>query len=255
MKDIVRQWANVLATVTTIVVNALANALPFNGQTTAAISDRFAVYFVPAGYVFSVWGAIYVGMIAYSAYQALPSQRANPRLRRIGYIYLLTCAANCGWLFLWHYEQFVWTLVAMGILLVALIAIYRSLHTGESRIGAAERWAVVVPFSIYLGWITVATIANVTDVLYYLHWDGWGVSGQAWAVTMLAVGGLIAGAVSLPRRDTAYMLVILWAFVGIAVRQSAAPVVAGAALGVAAALALLMLARALRPSGRSIALR
>ncbi len=252
MRDGVRQWVNVAATIATIVMNGLANALPFNGQTTAAISDRFAVYFVPAGYVFSIWGVIYAGMIAFAVYQALPSQAANPSLRRIGILYLVTCVANVTWLLLWHYEQFVWTLVAMIVLLLALITIYRRLRDTSHRVSASERWSVVIPFSIYLGWITVATIANVTDVLYFLNWDGWGLAPQMWAVIMLVAGGVIAAAVSLPRGDVAYMLVILWAFAGIAVKQSAVPLVATSALVVAAALALLMLARLIRRPTRSV---
>ena len=81
----VRQWVNIIAALATIGMNVLATTLPLNGQNTGAISDRFAVFFVPAGYVFSIWGLIYIGLIGYAIYQALPSQRRNPRLQRIGY--------------------------------------------------------------------------------------------------------------------------------------------------------------------------
>lgn len=174
MKDLARQAFVVLGTIAMIVVNALASALPLNGQTTAEISDRFDVYFVPAGYVFSIWGLIYLGLLAYTIFQALPAQQENPRLRRTGYLYVLSCAANIAWLFLWHYEQFVFSLLAMGILLLLLIAIYLRLGIGRMPVRAVETWLVRVPFSIYLGWITVATVANATDVLDYLNWDGWG---------------------------------------------------------------------------------
>jgi len=93
-RDIVRQAINVLAVVATLVVNGLANALPLNGHLTAEISDLFKVYFVPAGYVFAIWGLIYVGLIAFAVYQAMPSHRENPRLRRIGYGFALSCLAN-----------------------------------------------------------------------------------------------------------------------------------------------------------------
>ena len=101
-KDIVRQVVNLLATVATITINGLANALPLNGQTTGEISDRFDVYFVPAGYVFSIWGLIYLALSAFAVYQALPAQRENPHLRRIGYLFALSCVANSAWIFLWH---------------------------------------------------------------------------------------------------------------------------------------------------------
>jgi len=240
MKDTVRQWVNVLAVMAVIVVNGLANALPINGQTTGEISDRFQVYFVPAGYVFSIWGLIYVGLIAFAIYQALPAQRDNPRLRGIGYWFAGSCVANIAWIFLWHYEVFPLTLVAMLALLLLLIAIYLRLDIGRAQVPAAEKWLVHVPFSIYLGWITVATIANVTSLLDYLNWNGWGISPEAWTVIMLVAAVGIASAVSLTRGDVAYMLVIVWAFAGIAVKHASTPVVATAAW-VTTALAALML--------------
>jgi len=225
-KDVVRQAVNLLATVVTIAINGLANALPINGQTTGEISDRFRVYFVPAGYVFSIWGLIYLALLAFAVYQALPARRENPYLRRIGYLFALSCAANSAWIFLWHYEFFELTLVAMFVLLLSLIAIYLRLDIGRARVSTTEKWLVHVPFSIYLGWITVATIANVTAVLYYLGWDGWGIRPEMWAVIMLVVGAGIASAVSLSRGDVAYVLVIVWAFVGIAVKHAGTPPVA-----------------------------
>ena len=248
--DRLRQWVIVLAVIAVIVINGLASALPLNGQTTGEISDRFQVYFVPAGYVFSIWGLIYLGLIAFAVYQALPAGpfvlgpkdqgRDNPRLRSIGYLFALSCVANIAWIFLWHYEVFPLTLVAMLSLLLLLIAIYLRLGIGRAKVPAAEKWLVHVPFSIYLGWITVATIANVTSLLDYLNWGGWGISPEVWAVIMLVAGVAIASAVSLTRGDVAYMLVIIWAFVGIAVKHAGTPVVATAGW-VATALAALML--------------
>jgi hypothetical protein len=240
-KDTLRQWVNLLAVVGTIGLNGLANALPLNGQTTGEISDRFEVFFVPAGYVFSIWGLIYLALAGFAVYQALPAQRENPRLRRIGYLFALSCVANVAWLFLWHYEFFSLTLVAMLALLALLMAIYLRLDIGRAQVPPAEKWLVQVTFSIYLGWITVATIANVTSLLDYLKWGGWGIGPEAWAVIMLAAGVGIASAVSLTRGDVAYMLVIVWAFAGIAVKHAGTPVVAPAAW-VAAAAATLMLA-------------
>lgn len=241
MSNLIRQIVNIVITIAVIVVNGLANALPLNGQTTGEISDRFEVYFVPAGYVFSIWGLIYLGLILFSVYQALPSQRDNPRLRRIGYLYALSGVANVAWLFLWHYEQFVWTIVAMLVLLVSLIAIYLRLEIGRTRVSAAETWLVRVPFSIYLGWVTVATIANATQLLDYLGWNGWGIAPEWWAVIMLAAATLITLAVSFTRGDIAYVLVIVWAFAGIAVKHSDTLLVAISAW-VGAGLVLLSLA-------------
>ena len=225
-KDTIRQSVNVVALIIVIVVNGLANALPINGQTTGDISDRFNVYFVPAGYVFSIWGLIYLALIAFAVYQALPSQRENPRLRRVGYLFALSCAANVAWLLLWHYERFPLTMVAMAALLLLLIGVYLRLGIGRTEVNTAERWLVRVPFSIYLGWITVATIANATSLLDYLNWGGWGISPEIWTVIMLVAATAITAIVTITRGDVAYGLVIIWAVTGIGVKHTGTPLVA-----------------------------
>jgi hypothetical protein len=225
MKDVFRQVVVLLSTICLIGVNILANTLPLNGQNTGEISDRFDVYFVPAGYVFSIWFLIYLALIGYSVYQALPSQRDNPRLRRTGYLYVLSCIANVAWLFLWHYEYFALTLVAMVALLLLLIAIYLRLGTGRTSVSSAETWLVRGPFSIYLGWITVATISNATSLLDYWNWNGWGLSAELWAVIILVTGAIIASAMSLTRGDIAYILVIVWAYLGVAIKNGDTPLI------------------------------
>jgi len=228
-RDILRQLIVVIAVIATLVMNGLVNALPLNGQTSGEVSDKFQVYFVPAGYVFSIWGLIYLGLILYAVYQALPAQRDNPRLRATGYLFALSCLANISWLALWHYERFPLTLLVMGALLLLLIAIYLRLGIGKVTVSAAERWLVQLPFSIYLGWISVATIANVTVVLDYLNWGGWGLSPETWTVIMLLVGVGLAFGMAFSRGDVAYGLVIIWAYAGIALKHSGTPLVATAA--------------------------
>lgn len=237
-KDRIRQIVNVLAVLFTIAINGLANALPLNGVTTGEISDRFDVYFVPAGYVFSIWGVIYLALVAFAVYQALPSQRDNPGLRRVGYLFAMSCVANVAWLFLWHYEVFSLTIVAMVALLLLLIAIYLRLGIGRTRASTAERWFVRLPFSIYLGWVTVATIANATSLLDYLNWAGWGISPELWTVIMLVAATGITAGVVFTRGDIAYGLVIVWAFAGIAVKHADTPIVSTAAWAATVAVAL-----------------
>lgn len=247
MKDTIRQILVVLSVLATLIVNILANALPLNGLDTGEISDRFQVYFVPAGYVFSIWGLIYIGLIAYAFYQALPSQRENPRLRQTGYLVAASGLANITWLFLWHYEQFVLTLAAMLILLGLLIAIYQRLGTTHISVSPAETWTVRLPFRIYLGWITVATVANITSVLDYLNWDGFGIAPEIWMLIVLAAVLVIAALVSLTRRDVAYTLVILWALVGIAVKHSEVTLISTATLVTAALVAGVLIYSLMRP--------
>jgi hypothetical protein len=221
MKDTLRQITVFITILATIMINVLANALPLNGLNTGEISDRFQVYFVPAGYVFSIWGLIYVGLIAYAIFQALPSQRHNPRLRATGWWIALGGLANSAWIFLWHYEQFSLTILAMLVLLATLIVTYLRLGIGRTTVSTAEKWAVRVPFSIYLGWITVATVANVTSVLDYLKWDGFGIAPETWMMIVLLAVLVIATLMNFTRRDIAYTLVILWALAGISIKHAA----------------------------------
>jgi hypothetical protein len=225
MKDILRQWAVVVTVAVTLVVNVLANALPLNGLNTGQISDRFHVYFVPAGYVFAIWGIIYLGLIAFAIFQVLPAQRENPRLRATGWWIALGGLANSAWIFLWHYELFPATLAAMLGLLATLIVTYLGLGIGRSTVSRGETWAVRVPFSIYLGWITVATVANVTDVLDYLKWDRFGIVPEIWMAIVLGAVLVVAALMNFLRRDVAYAAVILWALAGITVKQAAVPAV------------------------------
>ncbi len=228
-RDVIRQWITLLTIVALIVMNILANALPLNGISTGAVSDSFKVYFVPAGYVFAIWGLIYIGLLAYGIYQALPAQKENPRLRRAAAPFVAGSLANIAWLFFWHYGQFALTVVAMLILLASLIMVYLILGVNQVQVSQGERWLVHVPISVYLGWISVATIANITDVLWYAGWSGFGLAPEVWAVIMLAVAVVLAFLMALRRGDVAYLLVLAWAFAGIAVKQAATPLVSTAA--------------------------
>ncbi len=233
--DVARQAAIVGALTATLAVNVLANALPINGQTTSEVSGRFPLLITPPGYVFSIWGVIYTGLIGYAIYQALPTQRDNPRLRRIALPFILSCAANIAWLLLWHHNQYGLTLGAMIGLLLALITI--DLRLGRVRGGPlAERLLVRLPFSIYLGWVSVATIVNTTVTLSAAGWDGGGVSPETWTAGLLGVAAAL-GWGQARRGDVAYSLVLLWAFAGIAAKNSGVPLVYPAALAAAASAA------------------
>jgi translocator protein len=224
-KDTIRQVANLLSVILALTVNSLASTLPLNGQNTGEISDRFQVYFVPAGYVFSIWGLIYLGWIAFTIFQFQPSQKESPRLRRLGYLFAISNIVNAAWLFCWHYNLFGLSMLVMLVLLGLLIASYLRLDVNRLSVSRSEYWCVDVLFSVYLGWITVATVANITDWLYYVRWDGFGISAQVWAVIMLAVASLLGLGMALTRRDVGYLAVLVWAFIGIAVKQTSAPMV------------------------------
>jgi hypothetical protein len=237
MKDTLRQLANLVSMLFALTVNILASALPLNGQNTGEISDRFKVFFVPAGYVFAIWGVIYIGWIAFSIFQFRSSQKESLRLRRLGYLFALSGIANAAWLFTWHYNFFGLGVVVMLSLLGLLIASYLRLNVNRTSVSRTEWLSVDLPFSVYLGWITVATVANVTDWLYLVNWSGFGIAATTWAVIMIAVASVVGLLMALTRRDAGYLFVLVWSFVGIALKQVTAPDVVIAAW-IAAALAL-----------------
>lgn len=243
-------WINVFSFIFTLIVNFLATNLPLNDLTTGQISDMFDIYFVPAGYVFAIWGLIYLGLLGFVIYQALPVNRDNQRLAKIDGWFSLSNIANALWLVSFHYLQFGLALALMLVLLLSLIMIFLRLDIGKEKVSGASLWLVNVPFSIYLGWITVATIANATQLLFIMGWNGFGIAPAIWLVIMLATAVAISGLMSFTRRNIAHALVLIWAFVGIAVKFPENPTVSFSAWG-AAALVGFLLAVALITKPRS----
>ncbi len=203
-----------------LTINTLAVLLPLNGKTTKELSDAIPVYFVPEGYVFSIWSLIYIALIGYTVYQLLPSNQKNKQLHRIAWLFVINALSNAGWIVLWHHEQVVWSVGLMLVILGTLIAIYQMLGIGQIKVKPTQYWLTHAPFSLYLGWISVATIANISGALYVLQWDGWGIEPQVWAAIMIVVAGVLALTMLLRRADYIFAAVIIWALVGIAVKFS-----------------------------------
>lgn len=215
------KWANILAFVLTVLVNGLAGSTTIlGGKNTAQISDANPTLITPAGYVFSIWGAIYILLGIFVVYQALPSERGKEFQKRIGWLFVLSCVANIVWLFVWQFEYLGLSVALMFLLLAALISIYLRLGIGKSKATMREKLALHVPFSVYLGWITIASIANVAATLVSVKWDGFGIGPEVWGTLVILVALLITILVVVTRKDAAYALVIIWALVGIAVKQS-----------------------------------
>jgi hypothetical protein len=239
------QIANVLGYVGVVAVNVLASALPLGGKTTAELSDAYPNLFVPAGYVFSIWGVIYLLLLAFTVYQASPARRGEGFLRKIGYFFALSCALNITWIFLWHYEYVIPSLLPMFALLLSLILIYTRLDVGRGSPARGERLWVHLPFSVYLGWITVAPIANVVAALVSVNWDGFGLGEVVWTVIVMAIAVILTVVNTFTRGDVGYALVIVWALGGIAVKQMAIQaIVMTAGLGIAIILAFLFVKKA-----------
>jgi hypothetical protein len=220
------KWINIIAFVLTVLINGLAGSTTLlGGKNTAQISDSNPTLVTPAGYVFSIWGIIYVLLGVFVVFQALPSQKGKDFQKRIGWFFALSGIANMVWLFLWQFEYLAFSVVLMFLLLATLILIYTRLGIGKSKTTMSEKLAVHVPFSVYLGWITIASIANVAVTLVSINWDGFGISAETWAALIVVVALIITLLVVATRKDVAYALVIIWALVGIAVKQSGNPTI------------------------------
>jgi hypothetical protein len=219
--DTLAQIAVIVAFVFTLVMNTLAVALPLFGRSTKEISDSFPSFFTPAGYVFSIWSVLYLTQLVFTVYQALPAQASNPRIRAVRYPFVAACLFNGIWIIAWHGLIVPLSMVLMLGLLGSLILAYNRLEIGVTAdLNNADRWLVRLPFSLYLGWITVATVANAVSLLLNLNWNGFGISGATWAAVLVLIAASFGVAFSLSRRDIGYNMVLLWAFGGIYVAQS-----------------------------------
>ena len=215
------KWMNILAFALTVLVNGLAGSTTIlGGKLTSEISDANPTLITPAGYVFSIWGVIYILLGIFVIYQALPSQKGKDYQEKIGWLFVLSSLLNIAWLFLWQFEYLSLSVVLMFLLLATLIAIYLRLNIGKSIVSLREKLAVHVPFSVYLGWITIASIANVATTLVSVNWDGFGRSQETWALLIVIIALLITLLVLATRKDVAYGFVVIWALLGIAVKQS-----------------------------------
>jgi hypothetical protein len=235
-RDMLRQFANIFILIFTLVINFLSQIEPvvYGVATSADIANRYPdLYYFPANNAFSIWGIIYSFLIAFTVYQALPSQRENPMLRRLGYLFVVSGIFNVAWLTAFQFEQFALSMVMMLLLLGTLITIYLRLGIGHVAVSTREKWLVHVPFSLYLGWITAATVTNASYVLRNANWNGFGIAPEVWAAIMLVITGVLGLAMAVRHRDIAYVLVVAWATFWIASRHSAVQPVAITALGVA----------------------
>jgi len=214
---------NLLGFLGTVVVNALATILPINNITTGELSDLYPNLFVPAGLTFAIWGLIYVLLGIFVIYPLIPSVRRDAQkidfVQRIGPLFFISCLANIGWIYAWHYQIVPLSLGLMLILLGCLLAIYLRLNIGKSEAPKAKKYLVHLPFSVYLGWITIATIANVTALMVDINWNAWGLGEQFWAVAVIIVGIAIALSILFTRKDIFYCLVVDWAILGILLKR------------------------------------
>jgi hypothetical protein len=204
---------NLLALIFMLVMNTLAVILPLAGKTTGELSDLYPNLFVPAGFTFTIWGIIYILLIAFIVYEWVATSDKSD-IDKIGPWFMLNGAANGAWIVAWHYELVPLSLLVMLVLLGSLIMIYRNLNINYfGKYGI--KWFVNVPISVYLGWISVATIANFTAVLVSYGWSGFGISEDVWSVVVLLVAVVLGCLMMYRHKDIFYAGVIAWASYGI----------------------------------------
>ncbi len=221
------RWLNIASFALVVIVNGLAGSTTLlGGKNTADVSDANPTLVTPAGYVFAIWGIIYVLLGIFVIYQAFYRGKERSFQNQIGWLFVASSALNIFWLFAWQYEYLSLSVIIMILLLATLILIYTRLDIGRAKVERTTRLAVHLPFSVYLGWITIATIANIAATLVSLKWDGFGIGPETWAVLIILIAVIIAIMVAVIRRDVAYELVIIWAFLGIYVSQSSNQTVA-----------------------------
>ena len=230
------RYANIVFFVLTVIMNSLAGSTKIiGGRTTADVSNANLTLITPAGYVFAIWGVIYILLGVFVVYQVLPSQKGKDYISRISWLFILSSIVNIAWLFVWQYEYLSLSVLLIFGLLITLIAIYVRLGIGKSKAILREKLAVHLPFSVYLGWITVASIADVAGTLVSYNWNGFGIAPSTWAILVVAVTLVITMLTLATRKDIAYSLVIIWALAGIGINHTGNQTVV-ALTGIASAL-------------------
>lgn len=233
-------FATLLAIIGTLTVNTLSNFYPPGGENVGEIANTIlaGVLITPANYAFAIWGLIYIGLIAYGIYQLGRHQRQDATIRRVDWLLIIACIAQIIWIYLFTLKFFWLSILAMLAILLPLIGAYLALRN-DRIFSRQRRWFALYPFSVYLGWISVATVVNVASALYDSGWRG-GLDNTPWTVIMILVSAAIAALVIFTRQDIPFTLVFVWAYGAIAVRHSNNPPIWMTAVGSALILLALL---------------
>ncbi len=214
--------------VAVVTVNALANILPINGVNTGTLSDEIPNLFVPAGLTFSIWGLIYLLLAGHSAAVLSEAFGRNPSGRWDAIdnrIFVVNMVANVSWIFAWQYRHVALSLGIMLVILVTLVMLEERIHEKRlsaegGKVGGIRAFFLSTPISVYLGWICVATVANVTAFLVTSGWQGLGLDPRLWTVIAIAMGAAVALLLIFLREAVAAPLVVIWAYAGIAIKRT-----------------------------------
>lgn len=213
-------FANGIALLVTILVNYLSNSGLLNGKTMKTISDRYFNYFTPAGYAFSIWGLIYIGLIAFVFYtwrDFSKKKEEDSIVLKIGWWFVLSCLANSLWVLAWLSDYTALSVLLMAVLLISLCKIIINTRMELDAHPFKSYLFVYWPFALYSGWISVAFIANIAAYLTKIQWSGWGISAVTWTIIMIVAAGLINIVMVRLRNMREYASVGIWALIAIAV--------------------------------------
>jgi len=215
--------SNIISVIFALTLNFLAVLLPINNRTTGQLSEFYPNYFVPSGFTFSIWGIIYLLMIAFIFYQGFQyyknNQATNKIIGDIGPWFFISGLANGFWILAWHYEYVLLSVVIMLVLLYSLFKIYSNVQRTRPH-ALWDNIFILTMSSMYLGWISVATIANVTALLVSMGWNGWGMTEPMWASIMIIIAAILGITAVFSKQDIPFALVIIWALWGIYSKQS-----------------------------------
>lgn len=217
-KQVAFAIGNAVAFLVMIATNMVAVLLPLNGKSTGELSDLYPNLFTPAGFTFSIWSLIYLSLLAFVVYQfvvLLKNQSSAAKIAAISPWFILNCFANAAWLFTWHYEMVAVSVLIMFLMLATLIMIHVRLNLALPWRPIKEKLLLDVPFSLYLGWISIATIANVTALLVDKGIQPVSPNEETWTIIMICVGTAITLFMLLERNNYVFALVVCWAFYGI----------------------------------------
>jgi len=206
-----------------IIVNILANIIPINDMTTGQVSDLYPNLFSPAPITFSIWGVIYILLAGYILYQfgflcKRDGTVSKELMEKISVFFSISSMANTCWIFVWHFNSIGISLALMAVILVCLIII--NMKTEKAELTLKEKILIRLPFSIYFGWITVATIANATTFLVSIDWNRFGMPDWLWTILILVMGVVIAGVTMLKNRNLGYGIAVIWAYIGILIKHT-----------------------------------
>lgn len=204
-----------------VFVNFLANYLPINNKTTGALSNQYPNLFVPAPITFAIWGLIYLLLFLFCIKQSKGlfsnniDEITSETVLLINFRFIITCILNATWIFFWHYEYIGVSVVVMLLFLAQLIDLNKRLDTITIYLSNASRFAIKAPFGVYLGWICVATVANITTFLVNIKWDRANQTEAFWTCLLIGIAALITGYALIKLRNFYLGLAVMWAFSGI----------------------------------------